>query len=444
LAQFRSPEEIGDVIVRSTFEGPKVKIKDLAIINDDFEDERVLSRMNDKSTISFVVYLSENGDAIRTCDAIKELINKENQNLPQEVEVTYTGDASRIVKNSFEVVLWNGLIGLILVIVILPFFLNFRTAFWISMGIPVALLGTIFMLPRFGMFLDTITLSGMILVIGIIVDDAIIIAENISHRREIGDSPLDAAVNGISEVFRPVVTTILTTFLVFAPMFFMPGVFGKYVVPLPLAISLALFISLAEVMVALPAHLIPGMKHRAVKSTGRQWFRTISERYRNVVFHLLRFRYILIPVFVIMLAGAFWYAGNYIKFILFPTETADHFFVGYELPVGTPFKTTSEKMFKIEELIAGLPEEELDSYTTHIGSNPFISAETENYGFVSVNLSPYTERSRTADEIVEAMRQETDKIKGDGNIEYMIVSGGPPVGKPISIRVVGADDILRT
>ena len=99
------------------------------------------------------------------------------------------------------------------------------------------------MLPIFGMFLDTVTLSGMILVIGIIVDDAIIIAENIYRRREKGDAPLDAAVNGIREVFRPVVTTVLTTFLVFAPMFFMPGLFGKYIVPIPLAISLALFIA---------------------------------------------------------------------------------------------------------------------------------------------------------------------------------------------------------
>jgi len=444
LAQFRNPGEIGDVIVRSTFEGPQVKIKDLAIINDDFADERILTRMNGKSTISFVVFLSENGDAIRTCDAIKELVKNENQNLPEGVEVTYTGDASRIVRNSFEVVLWNGLIGLILLILILPIFLNFRTAFWVAMGIPIALLGTIFLLPRFGMYLDTITLSGMILVIGIIVDDAIIIAENISHRREQGDSSLDAAVNGISEVFRPVVTTVLTTFLVFAPMFFMPGIFGRYIVPIPLAISLALFISLTEVMIVLPAHLVPGMQHRTVKSTGRQWFRTLSERYRSVVYHFLRFRYILIPLFFIMLAGSFWYAGNYIKFILFPTETADQFYVGYELPVGTPLKTTSDKMRQIEELIANLPEEELDSYTTRIGSNPFINAETENFGTISVNLSPYTERSRTADEIVEAMRQETDEFQGNGKINYMIISGGPPVGKPISLRVIGSNDVLRT
>jgi len=444
FAQFRDPWEVGDVIVRSTFDGPLIKVKDLAVITNDFEDERIMSRMNGKSTISFGVFLSENGDVIRTSDAVKELVKQENENLPDNVEVMYTNDTSRVVKNSFEVVLWNGLIGLILIILILPIFLNFRTAFWVAVGIPVAMLGTIYLLPLFGMYLDTITLSGMILVIGIIVDDAIIIAENISKRREAGDSPLDAAVNGTTEVFRPVLTTILTTFLVFAPMFFMPGIFGKFIVPIPLAISLALFISLLEVMIALPAHLVPGMKHRTVKSTGRQWFKNLTDRYRNVVHSLLKFRYVLIPVFVILLLIAFWFSGRYIKFILFPTEAADFFYVGLEMPVGTPLKTTSNEVEKIEEIVAKLPADELASFTTRIGTNPFINAETENYGYIGINLTPNTERSRTADEIVEALRSETKEFEEFAKITYLIIAGGPPVGKPVSLRIVGSNDVLRT
>jgi multidrug efflux pump subunit AcrB len=444
FAQFRNPQEVGDVIVRSSFDGPLIKVKDLAIITNDFEDERIMSRMNGKSTISFAVFVSENGDVIRTSDAVKELAKHEKENLPDNVEITYTNDTSRIVKNSFEVVLLNGLIGLILIIIILPIFLNFRTAVWVAVGIPVAMLGTIYLLPLFGMYLDTITLSGMILVIGIIVDDAIIIAENISKRREMGDSPLDAAVNGTTEVFRPVVTTVLTTFLVFAPMFFMPGIFGKFIVPIPLAISLALFISLLEVTIALPAHLVPGMKHRSVKSTGRQWFKNLTVKYRNVVRHILKIRYILIPVFIILLLVAFWFSGNYIKFILFPTESADFFFVGLEMPVGTPLKTTAHEIIKMEEIVAKLPAEELASYTTRIGTNPFINAETENYGYIGINLTPHTKRSRTADEIVEAMRSETKVFEEIGNITYLIVAGGPPVGKPVSLRIAGSDDVLRT
>jgi multidrug efflux pump subunit AcrB len=219
LAQFEEPRAVGDVIVRSTFDGPLVTVKDIAVINDSFEDERVLSRVAGRSVISFNVYKSEAADVIRTCDAIKELAETHSRYLPEGVEILYTADFSRYVRNRFDVVLSNGLIGLLLVVILLPMFLGFRTAFWVAMGIPVTFLGTIFLLPAFGVYLDSITLTAMILVIGIIVDDAIIIAENVTRYREKGMQPIDAAVAGVHEVFNPVLTTILTTFLVFAPCF---------------------------------------------------------------------------------------------------------------------------------------------------------------------------------------------------------------------------------
>lgn len=446
LAQFRDPLQVGDVIVRSTFEGPLVKVKDLAIVKDDFEDERILSRLNGEAAISFLVFISESADAIRTCDAIKELVEKERKQLPEGVEILHINDESRYVRDSFDVVLSNGWIGLVLVLLLLTIFLNFRTAFWVALGIPVALLGTVFMLPLFGMYLDTITLSGMILVIGIIVDDAIIIAENIARRREKGDAPIEAAVEGIREVFRPVVTTILTTFLVFAPMFFMPGLFGKYIVPIPLAISLALFISLGEAMVALPAHLVPGLRRESAKSTGHRWFNVLRNRYRSYVYHILRFRYVLIPLFIVLLAGSLWYAGNYMKFILFPSEMADSFFMFIELPTGTSLQATSDKVSEIEELIAGIPEDELASFNTRIGtdySEIFVMAESENCAVARVRLTPFSERSRNAGQIVEELRQKTNEIEGIEEIAYFTESGGPPVGKPVNIRVVGSNDDLR-
>ena len=443
LAQFRDPLEVGDVIVRSTFEGPLIKVKDLAIIKDEFEDEKVFSRVNGEAAISFFVKMNESADVIRTNNAIKQLIAIENEKAPEGLKIIYSNDTSRVVRNSFDVVLKNGAIGLILVVLLLQFFLDFRTAFWIALGIPVSFLGAIFLIPLFGGYLDTITLSGLILVIGIVVDDAIIIAENISYRHEKGDKPLDAAVNGLHEVFKPVLTTVLTTFLVFAPMFFMPGIFGKYIIPIPLAISLALFVSLGESIFALPAHLVPGMKNRSHKSTGRAWFRVLSTRYRVVMLSILRFRYVLVSVFIIMLAGSVWYAGNYMKMILFPSGEARQFFMVIELPIGTPLKTTSEKVIEIERIVEGLPDYELVSYNTWIGTNILINAESENYAALSVLLSPYNERERRAEEIVEVLREKTDDLRGFTKIVYSIETGGPPVGKPISLRIVGSNDNLR-
>ena len=446
LAQFQDPLDVGNVIVRSTFDGPAIKVNDLAVVQDDFEDERVTSRLNGKKAISFLVFISETADAIRTCDAVKELVAKERETLPEEIEILHINDESRYVRDSFDVVLSNGWIGLFLVLILLTIFLSFRTAFWVALGIPVALLGTIFLLPVFGMYLDTITLSGMLLVIGIIVDDAIIIAENITRRRENGDAPLDAAVNGIREVFRPVVTTILTTFLVFAPMFFMPGLFGKYVLSIPLAISLALFISLGEVTIALPAHLVPGLRRQSLKSAYHGWFHTVRNHYRRIMTRVLRFRYVIVPLFAIALAVSLWYAGKHIKFMLFPSDQADSFYMLVELPTGSSLKATSDKLREIESIIADMPEEELASFNTRIGANYseiLVMAESENCAALRVRLTPYSERSRNANQIIEDLRQQIGRIEGVEDILFGIESGGPPVGKPVSIRIVGSDDALR-
>ena len=451
LAQFREPMEVGDVIVRSTLDGSLIKVKDLAIVEDGFEEEKVLSRMNGKSAISFMTTKSESADTIRTVDAIKELVEQERKNLPDGVEILHSNDFSRYIRNRFNIVKWNGLIGGILVMLMLAFFLNLRTAFWVAMGIPVSLLGVIFLLPLFDVNLDSISVTSMILVLGIIVDDGIIIAENIYRHWEHGDPPLTATTEGIREVFFPVLTTILTTFLVFAPMFLMPGMLGKFIFVIPLVVSLALFVSFVEVTIALPAHLSRGLHRRKEGServAGHPWFEHLKKYYQHLMPHVLRFRYVFVFLLAFpLLLLTFWYAATFMKFVLFPSGMADQFYVMAELPQGTPLHTTSDKVKEIESLITNLPEGELESFTTRIGKQVEIDgseAERENHAFLSVNLTPFSTRDRTADEIVEELRKKTDGFTGFANILYNIESGGPPVGKPITLRIVGSDNALRT
>ncbi|KAA3608844.1 MAG: efflux RND transporter permease subunit [Calditrichaeota bacterium] len=444
LAQFEDPSEVEDVVVRSTFDGPLIKVKNLAKVKDGFKEDKVLSRFNGKTAISFLVQMSSNADVIETCDAIKELIETENEMLPDGAELSYLNDTSRDVRISFDVVLNNGWIGLILVLLILPIFLNFRVSFWVAMGIPVAFLGAVFLIPMFDGFLDIITLAGLILVMGIVVDDAIIISENITRKREDGDSPVDAAVNGISEVFGPVVTTVLTTFLVFAPMFFMPGIFGKYVIPIPLAISLALLVSLFEVLVALPAHLVPGLKKIKPQSVKRNWFQGVRDLYKRIVNKFLTFRYVLVLLFIGVLAASLWFAGNQMKMILFPGGMARQFYIMMELPIGTPLETTSDKVKEVEALISELSETELVAFNSRIGINVSIGAESENFAAMSVLLTPYTQRERRAEEIVDSLRELTKNLNGFSKITYEILTGGPPVGKAVSLQIVGSNDTLRT
>lgn len=449
MAEFREPLEVGDVIVRTTFEGPHIKVKDLAIVKDDFETERMSSRMNGIPAISFVVDKSEAADVIRTVDRIKALVEEERKNLPEGVDILYSSDASRGVKNIFDIVQKNGLIGLGLVLILLAIFLNARIAFWVALGIPVALLGTVFLLPLFDAYLDGIILASMIIVLGIIIDDGIIISEHIYHRRELGDEPLDAAVNGISGVFKPVITTILTTFLAFAPMFFMSGMLGKFVWVIPLTISLALFISLSEVIVGLPAHLVPGLRRikpsgRAGSGGDRAWFSAFRKVFQRGLYKFLRLRYLFVLLSMVLLVTSLWLAANHMDFILFPSKGADYFAIVLRLPVGASIEATADKMTKVDSLIMELPKSEISSFVTRIGGyGDVIDFEGEHYAGVSVNLTPFSKRERTADEIVEELRGKINALGDFEHVAFWVDAGGPPVGKPVVIRIVGTDDAMR-
>ena len=447
LAEFEEPEAVSDVVVRSTFEGPMIKIRDLATVEDGFKEARIISRMNGQPAISYFVNKKESADVVRTVASIRELLTEFEKDLPDGIEVLYSQDMSKYVTNRLRVVMNNGMIGLGLVILVLSIFLNLRSAFWTAMGIPVTALGVIFLLPKFDSFLDVISMAAMIQVIGIIVDDAIIIAENIHKYRERGYDPVDAAVTGLKEVFWPVTTTIVTTFIAFAPMFFMSGIMGKFVVVIPLVMSLALFISLFEAIVALPAHLIWGLKAgtsaRKVKKKAVSTFDRIRNLYRGSMRYVIMLRYLVIVIAVAALFYALYYAATEMDFVLFPSEAADTFYLLVETPTGTSLQATAERMKELEALIAVLPESEVESFVSRVGSQEsFQPGQNENWATLTVSLTPFDERTRIADEIVEDLRVETDKME-DIRIVYYVDSGGPPVGRPVTLRVVGVDDDMR-
>ncbi len=446
LAQFADPLEVSDVIVRVTEAGTQLRVSDLASLVDAFEPEKVVSRMNGKGAISFLVYKKESADMIRTVDAIKALVEENRHRLPAGVHIEYSNDTSRQVRNRLSVVAANGAFGLLFVLLVLALFLDVRSAFWVAMGIPVVLLGTLFLLPVFGAYLDSIALAAMILVIGIIVDDGIVVAESIWRQRELGLAPMDAAVEGTAAVYLPVLTTVLTTGLAFAPMFFMTGVFGDFVFVIPLVVCLALVISLLEITIALPAHLIGGREVLARMSASRRgtWFVGFREGFGHLLITLLRWRYAVISIFLALLISAFWYAGRYIDFVLFPTQSADNFFVLVEMPSGSSLAATGDRVMELEEILESMPDGELDSYVSRIGSHgEWNLGENENWAYLGVYLTPFATRQRNADEIVEWLRDRMSQVADIERLRFVVDDGGPPVGRPITIRVVGSDDKQR-
>ncbi len=322
-------------------------------------------------------------------------------------------------------------------------------AFWVALGIPVTFFGVIFLLPLFGVYLDTIVLTAMIIVIGIIVDDAIIVSETIYEQRRKSTSPLDAAVNGLNKVYRPVLTTVLTTFAAFATMFFMPGMLGKFVFVIPLTVSLALLISMMEVFIALPAHLTRSISKESAdinKDHPEGLFDKFRKIFKKVIVYPLKLRYLNVLLFIGALTGSLYYAANNMDFILFPSKGAEMFLLSMELPIGSSLNATSDRVKKVEGIISDLPDTELDSFVTRAGmllimDNP--PREGEHYGSIIVNLTPWSSRTRTADDIVEEIRQKINDIGGFKNVTFSVATGGPPTGKAVKVRIIGSDDLMR-
>ncbi|MBA3581291.1 MAG: efflux RND transporter permease subunit [Gammaproteobacteria bacterium] len=446
LAKFKTPAELNDVVVQSTFDGPLVKIKDVANIKDDFSEEKILARINGENAISFVVAKKATADIIRTVDAIRGMVETEKHTLLKNVHVLYSNDGSDPVRSRLSIVLSNGIMGLVLIMIMLSLFLDFRTAFWVGLGIPIAVLGTIYMLPFFGAYLDIISLLAMVIVIGIVVDDAIIVSENIYRRYEEGDSAIDAVVNGTNEVFRPVLTAMLTTIIAFVPIFFLPGVLGKFAFVIPLVIILALSVSLIESMFALPAHLYPGLKNRGRHNAAPlrvRLFMKLKTAFAAWIYKALRLRYMMVVAFILALLAGVFYAKNNMEFILFPADTADTFVIDVALPNGTALETTSQKVKEFEALVKTVPE--LASFTTEIGAHTqnHVTTEGEHYASVKVRLVSYASRKRMAAEIIEDLKKQSAGFVGYDEIIYRAGRNGPPIGNAIDIKIIGADDVMR-
>jgi len=448
-AEFRTPLDVKEVIVRSNFNDQIIRIKDLAIVVDGFEDPTVKSRVNGLQAISFDVLKSSGADVIKTVKRIEALIEQESKLLPEGVYFVKAHDFSYYLKNRLKVLISNGIIGLFLVAMVLWFFLNIKTAFWVALGIPVTLFGTLFLLPIFDMNINIITLLAMIIIVGIIVDDAIIIAESIAQHRERGESPKEAALNGLMAVYKPVITTVLTTFLAFAPMFVMTGIMGRFIFVIPLVITCALTISVMEGFIALPAHLLPGMKTLTERSPFAQrkfeFIRAVRKRYRAVLRQAIRIRYGVALFFVFLFAGTIFFAATWLNFVLFPESSAQNIIVQIECPVDSMLDDTEKKVAKVEKEILALMPHEIQAFTTRVGmyGDFFHVGEKENFAMTLIDLTPMSQRKRTAREIANELRERTKDFQGYTKILFVVDSGGPPLGRPITLRIVGDDDKQR-
>lgn len=445
VGEFESAKDIEPVIIRANDSGGWVQVKDVANVRDALEDVTTINRAGGNRSIDLVVIKKSSADVITLVDDVRKAVDAFEPRLPTGVEVAFTNDFSIFVRRRLGIVVNNAYLGLGLVLVTLLLFLSLRVSFWTALGIPVSLMATLLTMQLVGMQVNLITMMGFILVIGMLVDDAIVVAENVFRYRLAGLPPQEAAVRGASEVVVPVAGSVLTTMAAFAPLAFMGGIFGKFVWAIPVVVILALGFSFIESMIALPAHLAAhGGDLGSLGGTKRTRFDAVADVYGAVVRRLLRLR-CLVAIGLAGVAGLAVLAATRMDFQLFSNDGIEQFMVRAQTATGTPLEATEAKFQKVEEAIAALSDEELDAYTAQIGiqqqdpNDPF-TRRGSHYAQAMVYLTPEGSRERTAEEIIEALRVRIDEMNlGFERVYFAKINPGPPVGKPISVRFAAED-----
>ena len=447
--EFYTKEEIENVVIRSNTEGNLLKIKDVADVLDTFQEESVINKTEETRAISLVVVKREKGDAIKIVRDVKKTIESFRNRDPGELKIKTFYDLSFYIKRRLNVLRSNGMFAIIFVVAMLFLFLHPRPALFTALGIPIAMLTTFWVMDLLGMSINLISMFGLIVVLGMLVDDGIIISENVYRYVEGGMLPRDAAIKGASEVIAPVFATVLTTIAAFSPLIFMTGLIGKFIKQIPLVVCIALGASLIEAFIILPSHLADFTRpiaHNPDRGRGKAlWLEKIIKRYEILLHSALKNRYkVCLGIFLLFIM-AILVAKSFMPFILFSARGIEQFMIRAETEVGTPLDKMDKLMLPVEDLVASMPKEYVDTYETQVGileeergHDPDVRRGS-NLAQVNVYLTPSQARKKTAQQIVDEYRPKLKEIKGFQKLYFREFKEGPPVGKPIYLRIRGED-----
>ncbi len=447
LGEAEGVRDVERVILRTQATGYPLTVGDVARVRETFQDATTMGRFKGQPAINLVVVKERQGDAIDISARVRNLVEELRPRLPETVTLGVYNDFSIFIRNRINTLRWSGVIGLLIVLATLWIFVRTRIALLTGLGIPFAMLGAILLMSLYGISINMISLFSLILVLGLLVDDAVIVTENVYRYVEDGMDPHQAAIRGTSEVTWPVVATVLTTVSAFIPLALLPGTMGVFLGPIPLVVSFALIASLFEVLLILPSHLsdlITSGYARKVRLKEQAWLTWMRKTYGSILARALRWRYVttvlLLCITIALIATAF----HRIPFVLFREFESPQFFINFETSTAAKIEDTLEVAKKAEQVVLRLPRSELKSLATNVGVT-FLDVHRAERGPNQAQLvvELEDERQRTTEEVIAELREGLAKIPGITKIQFLKLQGGP-VGPAIETRVVGEEmSVLR-
>ena len=443
IGEYENTAEIERTVVRSNALAEPILIKNLATVSMQFERGRYATRTDGKPSMTLTVLKKDRSDAISLVEDLRKVVEDARPSLDPKLKIDFVNDFSRIVKRRLSVLTGNLWIGLGIIVIVLGMLLPLRVALLVGLGIPLSFLGTIAYFYGTGVSLNLISMMGLIIVVGMLVDDAVVVIETCQKRTENGEDPRTAAIEGTKSVWLPVASSVLTTVVAFLPLMFMSGIFGKFVMNIPLGVIVALFVSLGEAYFILPNHFAGIMP---AKGTGKPlrgflsplWERLFENPYGKIVAFVVKHRWLALLSLLLFVIGTGLVAKKHASFVLFPKGGIDIFMINLEAEVGTPLDRMAELSRPAEDIALRLPETEVENVITRVGrqmQDENRSKSGTNVSQVVVFLTPETKRTRTAFDIIDELRTSVGKPPGITSISFEMLAGGPPVGKPVSIGV---------
>ena len=469
-------EDYRDIAVISDAKGTKVILGQLAQLSDGYQDLDLFARVKGKPAAVIQVYRVADQSALDVASAVKKYIEKKKDELPSGIELSIFRDMSIMLKSRLTLLAKNLALGLILVIVLLGLFLNVRAALWVTLGIPISFAAGLWLLPYFNVSLNMMSLFAFIMVLGIVVDDAIVVGESIFRNREEGLPPLKAAIEGTLEVGKPVVFAVLTTVAAFWPLLLGTGGMGMMLSNIPYVIILVLLGSLVECLTILPAHLARSKiaftaSEKAAGGRKRmdRWLKAfVRGPYATFLRFCLRWRYLVagfgILVFLLTLGL---YQGGWIKFTFFPPVPGNTLSCTVTMPAGVPVERTAEVVNQIQEAaykaLEALDEKRGEGTTPLIESSLAIIGSTAGGGpgprthttgghvaRIFVNVIDGSKRDVGAIELANLWRNEAGPVPDAESVNFsgFMFSAGNPIEVHLSMddldRLLEAAEMLKT
>lgn len=446
IGEYQGVEDVEDTVIRANSLGRSIRVKDVCTVTMTFAKEKYRYRTNGSRSLNLRVLRKEHRDAINLVSKVRQTIDEQQSKINPAIKISFINDVSYYVKRRLHVLTNNMLIGLVLVLVILALILPLPIALVTVFGIPFAFLAVVAIFHFGSISLNLVSMMGLIIVVGMLVDDAIVITENAQRFIEDGLNPEEAAIKGTQRIWAPVTASVMTTVIVFAPMMFMTGIFGKFIYFIPLAVIISLLVSLWECFFILPHHVASWVKTNKLRN-GKSFFDTkiwrplIERPYLYVLDGMLKLRYLVILLALGLFGGAIYLAKEKVGFVLFPPGGVYMFSISLQAETGVSLAETERLVRPYEEYIASLPDSELEDFVSIVGRqsmhNPRSMKRGAEYAQIMVYLTDALTRERDTSTIVEDVRSNVVQPEGLKVVSFQQVAGGPPVGKAVSISVRG-------